>query len=592
MPSLSTPKSLTTKESFRSAQNNPCQNNRHASTSIPSPDNSLPTQPSPSINAPQPRPSGRNSYHPSVKASTPSTPRPPSSDSRLNDQTRSISRESSSQIIYDDISVQRPSSHGSNKGRTASSIQRQERPKKQRRKLVPLHEETRASVEQAFVEPNAPIPTTEVDENTAPTGNNQLLNTARPKSRTAGLENENERRDRASAQPAGVGTQNNIDNIIPDSTLATAVETQAGSWTTRKKRRKPKARERQQVIEDAVADIVQEAIQGSAKDPEKRRRRSKRSITPEDAENARIAPSEIRMIELCRDNGVGKKSIREQELREMDRAASVKKKRQELQERMQQVNPSNLNGSAEPSPMGDDRQERQAEREQALIFSVPNTIIVNGQIQVDEDSLQIDRHAAAAVERNNEELEPIDENDLSRKITSASWLNRDKSGGWNEILQDRFYQGLRMFGTDFELISKMFPGKSRHAIKLKFCREEKLDYARVKAALLGEKLPVVLEEYERMTGVEYEDPKELERVMEEDRKKLEEEQLAEKQAIEKTQRDRESQAAAERVAIDEESGKESEERGKKKRSWKGRGKQRQPRATKKKLSQGAGVLVT
>ena len=369
-------------------------------------------------------------------------------------------------------------------------------------------------------------------------------------------------------------------------------ETQTQPRGGREKTRKPKGRDRQQVIEDSAAEIVREAVQGSTREPTKRRRKSRRSPTPEDAEDARIAPSETRMVELCHDTGLGRKSTREQELREMDRAAFVKRKQRELQEKMGQAESPNEVGSNEPSAAREDRQERQQEREQAVTLNVPNTIIVNGQIQIDEDSLQIDRHAAAARQRDVEELEPIDENDLSRKITSGTWLKRDWSGGWNDVLLDRFYQGLRMFGTDFELISKMFPGKTRHAIKLKFCKEEKLDYPRIKAALLGEKVPVVLEEYERMTGAEYEDPKELERIMEEDRKKLEEEQAAEKKAMEDALREREAQAAAERAAASEESGKEGGGKGRnKKKTRKGKGKQRQPRVKKKTLGAGEAVML-
>ena len=360
------------------------------------------------------------------------------------------------------------------------------------------------------------------------------------------------------------------DTTLSSEEADTMQGTQTQSSTGRKKPRRPRTRDRQQVIEDAATEIVRDAIEGSTKDPKKRRRKSKRSPTPDDAENARIAPSETKMIELCRDIRKGRISLREQELREMDRAEFMKRKQRELQERMGQAESPSENGSAELSAAREERQERQQEREQAVALNVPNTIIVNGQIQIDEDSLQIDRHAVAAAKRNIEQLEPVDENDLSRKITSASWLKRDRSGGWNEILLNRFYRGLRMFGTDFELISKMFPGKTRHAIKLKFCKEEKLDYSRIKAALMGEKVPVVLEEYERITGVEYEDPKELERMMDEDRQKLEEEQAAEKQALEDAQQEREAQAAAERAAADEESGKEGSGKGKKKKEVKER----------------------
>ncbi|KAG8532100.1 uncharacterized protein KY384_003737 [Bacidia gigantensis] len=121
----------------------------------------------------------------------------------------------------------------------------------------------------------------------------------------------------------------------------------------------------------------------------------------------------------------------------------------------------------------------------------------------------------------------------------------------------------------------MFPGKTRHAIKRKFVKEERLDYPRIKATLLGKKVPVVLEEYEKMTGAEYEDPAELDKIMEDDRKQLEEEQAAEKAAMEEAERQREEVAAAERAAAAEDnSGHESGGKGKKRKGKKGKRKER------------------
>ena len=205
---------------------------------------------------------------------------------------------------------------------------------------------------------------------------------------------------------------------------------------------------------------------------------------------------------------------------------------------------------------------RQREQEESVAHNVPNTIIVNGQIQIDETSLEIDRHAAAALERNAEQLDAIDETDMTRKVNSATWLKRDKSGGWNEMLTERFYDGLRMFGTDFEMISKMFPGKTRHKIKLKFCKEEKVNGERIKATLLGEKLAVDLPELEKMAGTEFDDPAELEKDLEEDRMRLQEETMAEKQAMDEAKRERQEQIAAEQAAAENDSSAKENRRGK------------------------------
>ena len=334
-----------------------------------------------------------------------------------------------------------------------------------------------------------------------------------------------------------------------------------------KPKRKYTKRKSRQSLEGAAAEIVEEAVSGSSKDPAKRVSKRKRAATPDGADTIIISTSEVRMADLCKDGRTGRKSEREKELVEYERAEFVRKKQRQLQEIMGQAEPEGQSSPAESADARLERLERERQ-EESVAQNVPNTIIVDGQIRIDEDSLQIDRHAAAAIERAAEQLEAVDESDLTRKVNAGSWMKRDRSGGWNALLTERFYDGLRMFGTDFEMISKMFPGRTRHKIKLKFVKEEKVNYERIRATLLGQPVPVDLPEYEKMAGTEFDDPQELEREIEEDRKRLEEETAAEKQALDDAIREREEAIAAERataIAGEESSSKENRGRkGKKK----------------------------
>ena len=330
-----------------------------------------------------------------------------------------------------------------------------------------------------------------------------------------------------------------------------------------KPKRKYTKRKSRQSLQCAAAEIVEEAVSGSSKDPAKRDRKRKRVATPDGADTMVISTSEVKMADLCKDGRTGRKSEREKELIEYERAEFVRKKQRQLQEIMGQAEPE---GQGTPAESADERLERleRERQEENVAQNVPNTIIVDGQIRIDEDSLQIDRHAAAAIERAAEQLEAVDESDLTRKVNSGSWMKRDRSGGWNALLTERFYDGLRMFGTDFEMISKMFPGRTRHKIKLKFVKEEKVNYERIRATLLGQPIPVDLPEFEKMAGTEFDDPQELERDIEEDRKRLEEETAAEKQALEDAIREREEAIAAERAtAIADEDSSSKENRGRK-----------------------------
>lgn len=370
------------------------------------------------------------------------------------------------------------------------------------------------------------------------------------------------KRSRKSLKGKGVQRYESVTVRTPSKAAQEPCSQAEGDVAPAKARRKYTKQKTLQSIEDAAAQVVEDAVQGSSKDPRMRGRRRKRAPTPEGAETLQITPSEVRMMDLCRDGGTGRKSEREKELEELERAEFIRKKQRQLKEVMGEAEHESRATPHESTEVQQERLARQRVQEENVAHNVPNTIIVNGQIQIDETSLEIDRHAAAALERNVEQLDAVDETDMTRKINSATWLKRDKSGGWNEMLTERFYDGLRMFGTDFEMISKMFPGRTRHKIKLKFCKEEKTNGDRIKATLLGEKLAVDLPELEKMVGTEFDDPEDLEKDLEEDRIRLQEETAAEKQAMDEAKRERQEQIAAEQAAAENDSSAKENRRGK------------------------------
>lgn len=330
-----------------------------------------------------------------------------------------------------------------------------------------------------------------------------------------------------------------------------------GPQKSNRPRRKKPTTQQEQNIENAAPETVADAIQGLSNKRKTRRLRTRRETTPEGAEEVRIVPSEMKMSDLCKNFRTGRKSAREVELERIENAGLVQKKQRQNQKL--QIVTRDSESSGQVSESGDQRLDRLArekrDRDDASL-AVPNTIIVDGQIQIDETSLQLDRHANAAEERDAEQLEGVDESELTRRVNQGSWAKRDKSGSWNEESTDKFYDGLRMFGTDFQMISKLLPGRTRHSVKLKFCKEEKLDKEKIKRTLMGERIPVDMEEYSKVSNTTYADPKELERELEEDRKRMEAEHEAEKEAIDEIRRQREAEAAAEGAAVDDSSTKE------------------------------------
>lgn len=238
-----------------------------------------------------------------------------------------------------------------------------------------------------------------------------------------------------------------------------------------------------------------------------KRLRKKREPTPDDAETVEIAPNVMRMSELCKDLRTGKKSKREVELRKMDREEEERKK---------------LDGTpAAGTPIKEPEPEKIEQPSDWKPQSGPKMRIVNGEIVLDNTSLQVDRHADAAREAG--ELEDVVENSFTRKINQATYGKRSKTETWDETMTDLFYRGLRIIGTDFMAISKLFPGRSRRQIKLKFNNEERRDPQRIKDTLLGiaprEQVDVAM--FSQLTNTTFDDPKVVQRELDEEKQRIE-----------------------------------------------------------------------
>lgn len=259
----------------------------------------------------------------------------------------------------------------------------------------------------------------------------------------------------------------------------------------------------------------------------KPRVRQPREPTPEGAENIEIAPTAMKMSDLCKDVRTGKMSKRELELRNMETAEQERKEKVQQEGEDTESIPIKQNGEAASSaPPQDGNSEDKQQGGQAG----PVMRIVNGEIVLDTASLQVDRHADAA--RDLGELEDVVENSLTRKVNQASYGKRSKTESWDEEMTDLFYRGLRMFGTDFMMISKMFPGRSRRQIKLKFNNEERKNPGLIKDTLLGPSESIDIATYSEMTNTVYDDPKFIQQELDEEKKRIEDQHAKEKAAQE------------------------------------------------------------
>ncbi|KAL1641648.1 hypothetical protein SLS58_005925 [Diplodia intermedia] len=301
----------------------------------------------------------------------------------------------------------------------------------------------------------------------------------------------------------------------------------------------------------------------------------------ENPEKTKIDANSMPMAVLTRDISlVGTISQREEALSKVD-WDEEKRKRMEERERI---------------ALGEEQAQTQAERDEALArlqeaantggasVQAPQMRVVNGVVMLDHASTTVDRNARAR--EDAEELQEVEEDELTTRVNQMSWIKANRKDprertSWGPTRADRwsdeqtnvFYDALKMFGTDFFIISKMFPGKTRANVKRKFVKEERLDPDRIKRVLIGESVPMDFEEYKRKTGKDdnfFRDPEQLrqELAQETEQQRQEVEEAQAKYAEQQRQRKLAKQGGAD---VDGEEG-EAPKKGKKKKGEGKRGK--------------------
>ncbi|KAH0289296.1 hypothetical protein KCU62_g4575, partial [Aureobasidium sp. EXF-3399] len=284
----------------------------------------------------------------------------------------------------------------------------------------------------------------------------------------------------------------------------------------------------------------------------------------DDPANHEIDVSETTMFELTKDRGLGKVSERETKMAAIDWDEVHRKRVAEAEAIRDGIDPTTLNTNIQPTENneggegGEGENTEDAPRPAPVVTGPRLRLDAEGNLVVDEDSLRIDRQAQA--ERNAENLVVTENDDLTKRVNQMSWINerrRDptdrvpffkmKSDPWSDEETDRFYEALRMFGTDFFIISKMFQPKTRRQIKLKFIREERLDPDRVNRVLAGEAVPMNLESFAEATGQDlggFKDPRELEEEMRVEGEEQRVEIARKKKEMEEAKEQRDIQMAA------------------------------------------------
>ena len=114
-----------------------------------------------------------------------------------------------------------------------------------------------------------------------------------------------------------------------------------------------------------------------------------------------------------------------------------------------------------------------------LAVMAPQVQVIDGNIVINPQSLTV--NAAAEKDMGMAEFKRVEES--GTRLNSATYSNRAKAEKWSKEDTELFYRAMTQFGTDFSLIARLFPGRSRRQVKRKYLIEDRADPRRIEQAI-------------------------------------------------------------------------------------------------------------
>jgi len=224
----------------------------------------------------------------------------------------------------------------------------------------------------------------------------------------------------------------------------------------------------------------QELLALALSNPEKPPERPKKDKNKEIGENGEVKITMASFIRQLPDGNAMPSTIERRQSKKT--AKKVTADPTDATEKEQQPQPEIEAGEpgAVPDPLLESLTQDNGPRLDETAFA-PQVMIVDGKIVLDETSLFLPTPAAAEYE--DEVLV-----ETGSHVTSSSYIHRTGADKWTQEETDLFFQGLSYWGTDFDLISKMFKKRDRRQIKNKFKREERANPTLVQQALVNRKI--------------------------------------------------------------------------------------------------------
>jgi len=172
-----------------------------------------------------------------------------------------------------------------------------------------------------------------------------------------------------------------------------------------------------------------------------------------------IAPAERTLRDIIRSSLVTDRK------KELARQTSVKQAEQEANKHLAGESKAKEDDEAGAGGVG-------------AIDYAPQVEVVNGRIVVNQNTLVVKaRNSEVSGYRRVVEEQPL--------LNSHSYSNWRKPVRWTDADTELFYVALTQFGLDFNLISQLFPKRTRTQVKQKFKRESKRNQAKIEQCISG-----------------------------------------------------------------------------------------------------------
>ncbi|KAJ1558012.1 Transcription factor TFIIIB component B [Nowakowskiella sp. JEL0078] len=115
----------------------------------------------------------------------------------------------------------------------------------------------------------------------------------------------------------------------------------------------------------------------------------------------------------------------------------------------------------------------------------------NGMVRMDQSSLVVEEDVVVGEVNGRDEADLLNvDEDATRYITSSSFCKRRTRGKrWTPEQTDLFFNALSWYGTDFSMISLLFPGMTSTNIRLKFKAEDRKSTSNITRYLNNRAIP-------------------------------------------------------------------------------------------------------